>query len=852
MSARAGFVSVAAGLLLLTGCPATPTNQTDDDITLVAVEPRGSDCGAIAIACYDEFARQPAKIICFREQARWQESELTWRIAPSTISLTDTEQAEIATSAFALWAAASSLSFAEVDDGAEADIEISFSTLQHGDAFPFDGSGGNLGHAFFPGSPRPGQVHLCAAENWADTDGDGSFDFFTVLLHELGHALGLEHSLDPDAVMAPAYSGAVDILTTNDIDAIQRLYGSRGGDLPPIIERDADFEAFCAEPADLTALGDPDTDGDGIPDTIEAFVLGTEPLTGDTDDDGSNDFIEVFINLTDPADELDVSDSPPDIAPDPDTPDATPPDDQTQDPPPDDGTTGDPTDTGGGIVDPPVVPEPAFTLATITQQGAEHLIAGPGVDPSVSSVTPAGYAPRSYSVSGDGSRVWFTLFDEFPNVEGDPQTQLWVVNTDGTGALRSAVTNQSLNRGLVVRTNLDGSVAVFENIQDTTFQRATPGAAGQLLFNESDLGHTCSSGTFRISDDGSQLVFVDFCGTRVFFADLNTSPVTPVQMAGGGSFEVNGFTAREIVFEIDISADASTWTVMPSIFEPVLNRVVDPIYVGTGLSSAPALQKQTLITDNPGPRNLNMTDDGSRFGYCVRAETLFAVANCYVQDVGGTTRHEITDGVSTLAALALSDDGNFAYVRSNAESGLSSGYGYINRVGEPAIRLVGSDRFNDSPSPGFSAVRFNDDGSKLVSAVTRGMYLLHNGIVPTGFPSIDEVSYRYDGENCALIVRARVTAPLGIESVTTIPMFQGREPTTIVDGEQNALYRERFGGGTFAELPDQPGVWERTIFLTNSLGECARTFVTSDYEIRIVLVEATASRTVFKDFIPTP
>jgi hypothetical protein len=52
----------------------------------------------------------------------------------------------------------------------------------------------------------------------------------------------------------------------------------------------------------LTALGDPDSDGDGVPDTIESFALDTDPTDGDSDDDGANDFGEVFTQRTNPLD----------------------------------------------------------------------------------------------------------------------------------------------------------------------------------------------------------------------------------------------------------------------------------------------------------------------------------------------------------------------------------------------------------------------------------------------------------------------------------------------------------------------------------------------------------------------
>ena len=128
--------------------------------------------------------------------------------------------------AFATWSDACSIRFTRVDK--KGDIRIVCGAGAHGDLFPFDGLGKELAHAFYPDWPDKlrGDVHVDAAEDWsvAEVTPSGHFDLESVVLHEIGHAIGLAHSTVPESVMFPNYSGVVRRLGAKDALTANALY----------------------------------------------------------------------------------------------------------------------------------------------------------------------------------------------------------------------------------------------------------------------------------------------------------------------------------------------------------------------------------------------------------------------------------------------------------------------------------------------------------------------------------------------------------------------------------------------------------------------------------------------------
>ena len=79
--------------------------------------------------------------------------DLTYRFKEPTGDLDRDEQKNILRKAFNLWVEASTLNIREADPAVSddnVDILIRFVRGSHRDAYPFDGPGGTLAHAFYP------------------------------------------------------------------------------------------------------------------------------------------------------------------------------------------------------------------------------------------------------------------------------------------------------------------------------------------------------------------------------------------------------------------------------------------------------------------------------------------------------------------------------------------------------------------------------------------------------------------------------------------------------------------------------------------------------------------------------
>eukprot|EP00091_Calanus_sinicus_P001935 TRINITY_DN11960_c0_g1_i4.p1 TRINITY_DN11960_c0_g1~~TRINITY_DN11960_c0_g1_i4.p1 ORF type:complete len:512 (+),score=152.95 TRINITY_DN11960_c0_g1_i4:82-1617(+) len=169
----------------------------------------------------------------------WKKRELTWRIYkyPTNRGLSKRDVDLETRKAFNMWQEVSGMRFSERTSGS-VDIEILFARGAHGDGNAFNGPGGVLAHAYFPGfGAISGDAHFDDAENWSVTPNRGN-QLLNTLTHEFGHSLGLSHSNARGSIMAPFYKGwDVNLrLGQDDINGIQSLYG-RGSGRPGTPER---------------------------------------------------------------------------------------------------------------------------------------------------------------------------------------------------------------------------------------------------------------------------------------------------------------------------------------------------------------------------------------------------------------------------------------------------------------------------------------------------------------------------------------------------------------------------------------------------------------------------------------
>uniref|UniRef100_A0A1D1YHI4 Metalloendoproteinase 1 n=1 Tax=Anthurium amnicola TaxID=1678845 RepID=A0A1D1YHI4_9ARAE len=165
------------------------------------------------------YARRRSLYSYFPGLPRWPPYKRHLRYA--FVSAANAQVRAVFARAFGRWASVTPFAFSETSYGSP-DITISFVW--------FDGPGNKLAFAY---APPVGRMEVDYAENWWVQGGSRLsqsllYDLESVVVHEIGHLLGLDHSTVPEAIMYPVIPPRTKKVTLayDDLQGIWGLYGN--------------------------------------------------------------------------------------------------------------------------------------------------------------------------------------------------------------------------------------------------------------------------------------------------------------------------------------------------------------------------------------------------------------------------------------------------------------------------------------------------------------------------------------------------------------------------------------------------------------------------------------------------